>query len=259
MADEEGIHTPADEAEGSATGPAGDAEPITEPVPPVADASAPPPPPPAAAASGWSRPSGVPVLTLALGALLIGMLAFAFGVFAGRSSAGASGRDGLSGMLGGGDRGAVAPGRPGTMMPGMPGAIVPGMPGGAMPGGAMPGGAMPGGGTEPAMPGAVAPGNWVITAGTVTRVDGDTIVVESVRGNTVTVHTSDATSIRIVHDGGQASDAIAEGDDIVAAGTPSDGELTIDAVRVVAGDLPWIRSIEGAGSATGTTGATTAS
>jgi hypothetical protein len=88
----------------------------------------------------------------------------------------------------------------------------------------------------------------VVTAGTVVSVDGDTIVVDSVKGNTVTLHTTDATAMRIVRDQGRAGDGVAKGDDIVAAGTPGDGDLTIDAVRVVAGDLPWIRSIIEAGS-----------
>jgi hypothetical protein len=93
------------------------------------------------------------------------------------------------------------------------------------------------------------PGNWAVTAGTVVSVDGDTIVVDSVKGNTVTIHTSDATSIRIVRDQGQdGADGVAKGDDIVAAGTPGDQDLTIDAVQIMAGDLPWIRSIGEAGS-----------
>jgi hypothetical protein len=151
-------------------------------------------------------------------------------------------------MWAGGDRGGMMPGD---------GGMAPGMPGGTMPGN--------GSGSFPGMPGAGAGGNgslpqdWAVTAGTVTSVEGDTIVVQSVRGNTVTVHTTDATSIRIVRDQGQTGDGIGKGDDIVVAGTPGEGELTIEAVRVVAGDLPWIRSIGEAGSASGSAEATTAS
>jgi hypothetical protein len=207
----------------------------------TAESPAPPPPPgpPAAGgASGWSRPSGVPVLTLALGALLIGVLAFGIGVFAGRSSAEASGRDGGGWMrVGDGRHEGAMPG--GGMAPGMPGATLPGNGAGSIPG-------MPGIGA-----GGIGgiPGNWAVTAGTVVSVDGDTIVVDSVKGNTVTIHTSDATSIRIVRDQGQdGADGVAKGDDIVAAGTPGDQDLTIDAVQIMAGDLPWIRSIGEAGS-----------
>lgn len=251
MSDEhDGTHE-ADETEPAA--PASGAE-VTEPIAPVAEGPAvtePPPPPqvpPHAAVSGWSRPSGVPVLTLTLGALLIGVLAFGVGVFAGRASEDASGRDGRGWMWAGGDRGGMMPG--GAMAPGMPGGMMPGNGSGSFPG--MPGVGAGGSGS--------LPGNWVVTAGTVTGVEGDTIVVQSVRGNSVTVHTSDATSIRIVRDQGQTDDGIAEGDDIMVTGTPGDADLTIEAVHVVAGDLPWIRSIGEVGSASGgSTGATTAS
>ncbi|MFN8234163.1 MAG: hypothetical protein U0V56_12085 [Actinomycetota bacterium] len=181
----------------------------------------------------------MPVLTLALGALLIGVLAFGVGVFAGRSSADAAWRDARGWMREGPGGHGTTPGQGGAM-PGQ-GGMFPGMPGTMLPGNRH--GTLPG--TMPGM-GAI-PGNWAVTAGTVTSVDADTIVVSSVRGNVVAVHVSDATSIRIVREQGQDGDDVAKGDDIVVAGPPGDEDLSIDAMQIVAGDLPWIRSISDAG------------
>jgi hypothetical protein len=217
----------------------------TTPAPPPPPSGGPPtsgePPTP----SGWSRPSTLPISTILLGAFLIGALAFGFGVFAGRSSADGIGRSDRADWM---HRGQGE--MPGSMVPGAGGN------GGFAPG--MPGVTLPGGGAVPGFPGQIGDGaggattgRWAVTAGTVTRVDGDTIVVQSVRGNTVTVTTTDATSIRIVRDQGEAGDRVAAGDEIVVAGTPGDEDLTIEAVRIVAGDLPWIRTIGGAGSSGG--------
>ncbi len=226
-----------DEHEGTTPDEAGDAIPPT-PTASSQDEVPAPPAPPAPAASGWSRPTGLPVLTLVLGAFLIGTVAFGIGLFAGRSSA--SGIDRGHGWMERGDARA-----PGSMMPGsgMPGAMLPGI-GGSAPFPGMPGSGGVGTGA--------ASGGWAVTAGTVTRVDGETIVVRSVRGNTVTVHTTDATSIRIVRDAGADGDRVQTGDEILVAGTPGDADLTIDAVRIIAGDLPWIDAVEGAASGSAT-------
>ena len=83
-------------------------------------------------------------------------------------------------------------------------------------GGAIPGGAGGGG-----------------TAGTVTRVEGDTIYVETADGSTVKVVVGDDTSIQVSQEGSLAD--ISEGSTVFARGTTSNGEL--NATSITEGEL----------------------
>jgi hypothetical protein len=73
-----------------------------------------------------------------------------------------------------------------------------------------------------------------VAAGTVTRIDGNTIYVETADGQTVEVRTSGDTDVEVTSDG-SVSD-LTEGDTVVAQGDPSN-DGSIDATSIVEGGL----------------------
>jgi hypothetical protein len=99
-----------------------------------------------------------------------------------------------------------------------------GLPGGA---GNVPGGG-PGGG------GALNPGSG-FAAGTVTRVEGDTVYVQMADGTTIKVVTDGSTQIRVTQTG-SVSD-LATGSTVVVQGTASDNGGTITANTITEGTL----------------------
>jgi hypothetical protein len=70
------------------------------------------------------------------------------------------------------------------------------------------------------------------TAGTISRVDGDTIYVETADGETVEVRTSDHTDIQVTTEGTVAD--LAEGETVVVQGDASD-DGSLDATSIVEG------------------------
>jgi hypothetical protein len=108
------------------------------------------------------------------------------------------------------------------------GAAFPG--GGTLPGG----GTFPGGGTGPGAGNVPGFGDGGFTAGTVTRIDGDTIFVQTADGQTIEVRTNTDTDIQVTAEG--SIDDLAEGETVVVQGDASD-DGAIEASSVVEGGL----------------------
>lgn len=102
--------------------------------------------------------------------------------------------------------------------------------GGTLPGG----GTFPGGSTGSGAGNAPGFGNGGFTAGTVTRIDGDTIYVESADGQTIEVRTNTDTDVQVTSEG--SVDDLDEGETVVVQGDASD-DGSIDASSVVEGGL----------------------
>jgi hypothetical protein len=84
-----------------------------------------------------------------------------------------------------------------------------------------PGGSQPGGGQPPSV------GDF--TAGTVTKVDGDTVTVKTADGDEVTVKTDDDTDVTITKDGSLSD--LSPGDPVVVNGSrQSDGSISADSI-----------------------------
>ena len=92
---------------------------------------------------------------------------------------------------------------------------------------------MPQGGFGMGASGGTALGSTAV-AGTVTAVDGDTVTIQTLRGETVTIRISSATQIR-VSQAGSLGDLTA-GSSIVVIGQP-DGAGGLTAVRVIEGAM----------------------
>ncbi len=170
--------------------------------------STPQPVPPNPAPSPLSRRSDLPVSTLVLAAVLIAAIGFGAGFLAGHIGGGGDGHRGFD------HRGfAGAPGR--AAFGGIPRI-------GTFPG--------EGAGSGTITPGATPFGD--VVAGTVTKVQGTSLVLRTFRGQTVTVHTSSSTFVRLA--GGATIADLKPGSVILVTGTPgSDG--TVSASRVLGG------------------------
>lgn len=167
-----------------------------------------PPVPPDPAPSRLSRRSDLPVSTLVLAAVLLAALGFGVGYVAGHEGGGGDHHRGFT------PRGfAGAPGR-GSF------GDVPRI------------GTFPG---EGAGSGTMTPGSTpfgTVVAGTVTKVRGSSLTLRTFRGQTVTVHTSNSTFVRLA--GGATIADLKPGSVIFVTGTPgSDG--TVAASRVLGG------------------------
>jgi uncharacterized protein DUF5666 len=95
--------------------------------------------------------------------------------------------------------------------------------------GVFPGGFTQGGpdGSQP--PGAQAPNIGDLTAGTITKVDGDTITIKTSDGDEVTVQTDSGTDVTVTKDG-SVSD-LSTGDQVVVSGNrDSDGSISADSI-----------------------------
>ena len=165
------------------------------------------PVPPNPAPSPLSRRSDLPVPTLVLAAVLIAAIGFGAGFLAGHIGGGGDGHRRFQRGFAG------APGR----------AAIGGVPRfGTFPG--------EGAGSGTTAPGATPFGD--VVAGTVTKVQGSSLILRTFRGQTVTVHTSSSTIVRLA--GGATVADLKPGSVIFVTGTPgSDG--TVSASRVLGG------------------------
>ena len=66
------------------------------------------------------------------------------------------------------------------------------------------------------------------TAGTIKRIDGDTITIETPNGDTVTVNVGSDTSIQVTNDGSLSD--LGTGDTVVVAGTQNDGSIDANSI-----------------------------
>jgi len=158
------------------------------------------------APSAWARTSGLPISMLILGAVLIALIGFGVGYLA-------SGHDGghrhrAFAPEGRAERGAFE---------GIPGPVM---------GPGMGDGVGSGSGT------ATAVGSGAVVAGAVTSVDGSSFAIRTFRGDTISVHTSDATVVRLASAG--ALSALKPGQIVFVSGT-RDADGTIEASRVLGG------------------------
>ncbi|MEW6059081.1 MAG: hypothetical protein AB1551_02890 [Actinomycetota bacterium] len=103
----------------------------------------------------------------------------------------------------------------------------------AAPGGFQKGFPTPSGAAMPGSGGGVGGGG---TVGTVTRVDGDTIYVETADGSTVKVVVGDDTTIQVSEEGSLTD--ISEGSTVFVRGTTTDGEL--NATSITEGELGFV-------------------
>jgi Domain of unknown function (DUF5666) len=155
--------------------------------------AAPPTPP------RWARTSGLPISLLVLGAILITLIGFGAGYLASDHGDGHRHRDVAFGLHGRVARGSF----------GMPGPFM-----------------GSGSGTAP------MPTAGEVIAGAVTSVDGDSFAIHTFRGETISVHTSGATFVRLVSAG--TVSGLKRGEIVFVAGTRvSDG--SIEASRVLGG------------------------
>ncbi len=110
-------------------------------------------------------------------------------------------------------------------------------------GGNFPGGGIgAGGGNVPGL------GGGGFAAGTVTRIDGDTIYVQAADGETVQVRTSGDTDVQVTSEGSVAD--LAEGETVVVQGDTGD-DGSIDATSIVEGGLGFGGGLPGAPNANG--------
>ena len=91
-------------------------------------------------------------------------------------------------------------------------------------------GNFPGGGTGAT--GGNFPGGAGFTAGTIQRIDGDTIYVETVDGQTVEVRTSGDTDVQVTSEG--SVDDLAEGETVIVQGDQQD-DGSLDATSISEG------------------------
>jgi len=168
--------------------------------------SAPIPPNPAPIA--LSRRSELPIAVLVAAAVLLAAIGFGVGYLVGDHGSGSR-------------RVIVMPGRERT-------GAIPGV--GMMPGGGFPGtnGSLPTPGTNPNG----TPFGEVL-GGTVTKVQGSSLVLHTFRGQTVTVHTSSSTFVRLAGGAGLAD--LSPGSVVFVTGTPSSDGSSIAATRVLGG------------------------
>jgi len=66
------------------------------------------------------------------------------------------------------------------------------------------------------------------TVGTIKRIDGDTITIETPNGDTVTVNVGSDTSIQVIDDGSLSD--LGTGDTVVVAGTQNDGSIDANSI-----------------------------
>jgi Domain of unknown function (DUF5666) len=93
-----------------------------------------------------------------------------------------------------------------------------------------PGGLAPSGpdGSQPGEGGAI-PGVGDFTAGTITKIDGDTVTIKTAAGDEVTVRTDSGTDVTIIKDGTVGD--LSTGDPVVVSGNRhSDGSISADSI-----------------------------
>jgi hypothetical protein len=91
-------------------------------------------------------------------------------------------------------------------------------------------GNFPGGGNPPS--GSNVPDGGGFTVGTIERIDGDTVYVQTLEGETVEVRTSGDTDIQVTTEG--TADDLAEGETVIVQGDSTD-DGSLDATSIVEG------------------------
>lgn len=167
--------------------------------------------PPATAQTPPAQRAKRPLLTLILGGALIATLAFAGGVLTGRATVDSNANPSNGRADGGQFPGGFPSAGPGQAPPGEDGELPGDMPSGG--GGGFGGGGFGG------------------TAGTITKIDGDTITIETEDGQTYQIEVGSDTSVTLL---GDVSD-LAEGDDITVVGTPDEDGLITDPRSIIEG------------------------